>query len=83
MRSGNKAKKPGRRYRGTTAAAGQPSGEVTPDDNGEDGTQEADDGIYDEAGFDSELREAESREATSSDSQVERLEAQIEQLHAL
>ena len=57
--SGNKGRKRDiRRQRGMAAAAGPPSGEITPDNEREDGTQEADAGIFDNVGSDPELREA-------------------------
>ena len=78
--------KPGRRKnkgsgRAPTSAAalGPPSGDVTPDNDGEDGT-------HDEAVSDSEIREAGPREATSSpprfsQSKEELLEEDIALLH--
>ena len=61
------AKSGGRKYRGPgkattsarSAAMDPPSGDVTPDNDGEDGT-------HDDTGSDSEIREAGPREATSS-----------------
>ena len=62
-----------RRPRGMAAAAGPPSGDITSDNEREDGTQEADAGIFDNVGSDPEIREAAFGEASSSASHVARL----------
>ena len=81
--SGNKGRKRDiRRQRGMGAAAGTPSGEVTLENEVEDDSQEADDGMFDTVGSDPELREAAFGETSSSTSHVARLEAQIERLEA-
>ena len=69
-----------RRQRGMGAAAGTPSGEVTPENEVEDDPQEADADMFDTVGFDPELREAALGEASFSAAHVARLEAEIERL---
>ena len=71
-----------RRQRGMGAAAGTPSGEVTPENEVEDDPQEADADMFDTVGFDPELQEAALGEASFSAAHVARLEAEIERLGA-